>query len=142
VPPTQSDVKETILSSSPDNWEFIDAPQTWVLWSEQITIETLGLSHTDSQQDISQPDFASLPDPDHDQEASIRISYKGTPFHQIPVLILDGGGIRMIKPNRDHSDGTRHITEFEAHLSQIMSMDDFRMKQGRTIDVEIRGRGI
>ena len=117
-------------------------PQTWFLWSELLTIKTVGVDGANSYRDVEQPDFVSLPDPEHDKETNIRILYEGTPFHQLPVLSLDGGRIRMIKPNRDHDDGTRYLTEFEAQLSQIMSQDDFFRKQGNTINVEIRGEGI
>lgn len=138
MPPQQSDLKKTILNSSPNNWEFIDTPQTWVLWPEMLSIKTIGLSHTDAYRDIDQPDFASLPDPEHDKEMTVRLLYNGTPFDQLPAMGLDGGRIRMIKPSTDHDSGTRFLTEYEAQLSQIMSQDDFMMKQGGTIDIEIR----
>jgi len=130
------------LDSNPDEWEFIDVPQTWVLWSEMFTIETVGTDGANSYRDIDQPDFVSLPDQEHDKQTNIRIMYEGTPFHQLPALSLDGGRIRMIKPDRDHDNGTRYLTEFEAQLSQIMSQDDFMGRQGNTIDVEIRNEGI
>lgn len=140
--PSKSELKETILNSDPDDWEFIDMPQTWTLLSEGLAIETVGTGGSYSSTDIQQPEFASLPDSEHDERTQIRIMYNGTPFKQLPALRLDGGRIRMIKPNHDHDDGTRYLSEFEAQLSQIMSMDDFLSRQGATIDVEIRGRGI
>jgi len=116
----------------------MDLPQTWVLWEESLSIEDIGRDGHGAMDEIAQPDFASLPDPDHDKESLIRIFYKGTPFKQLPIQRLDGGRIVMVKPDRDHDDGTRYLTEFEAQLSQIMSPDDFLRKQGGTIEVEIR----
>lgn len=141
MPPQQTDLRRTILNSNADAWEFIDVPQTWVLWEEMLTIETVGIDGVNSDRSINQPDFASLPDPDNDIETAVRVMYKGTPFDHLPVLGLDGGRIRMIKPNRD-SNGVRHITEYEAQLSEIMSMDDFMSRQGNAIDVEIRNTGV
>ncbi|WP_143421049.1 hypothetical protein [Halorubrum halodurans] len=139
MPPQKADVRESVLDSNPDNWEFVDMPQTWVHWPEQISIEDLGHTGSVGRRDIDQPDFVSLPDEEHDQESQIRISHQGVPFDQLPVLSLDGHRINMVKPDIDRDDGTRYLTEYEAKLSQIMSQDDFLRKQGGTIDVEIRG---
>lgn len=138
VPPAHSELYRTIVDSDPDAWDFMDLPQTWVLWEESLSIEDIGRDGHGAMDEIAQPDFASLPDPDHDKESLIRIFYKGTPFKQLPIQRLDGGRIVMVKPDRDHDDGTRYLTEFEAQLSQIMSPDDFLRKQGGTIEVEIR----
>lgn len=134
---TRHDAKQLILDSLEGDWQFMDMPQTWVHWPERLTIKIV--TGIGVPRDINQPDFAELPDSEHDQEMQVRMLHQGTPFDQLPALRLDGGRITMIKPDTDHDDGTRYLSEYEAKVSQVMSQDDFLGKQGNTIDVEIRG---
>ncbi|GAA0279632.1 hypothetical protein [Halobacterium noricense] len=142
MPLTKSELREAVLDSNPDEWEFIDMPETWVLLSEELKIEEVGSPSSEGRRDITQPDFVNRPDDEHDQRTQIRVSYRGVPIDQRPALSLDGHRIMMVQPDTDHSSGDRYLTEYEAHLSQIMSQDDFLRRQGNTIDVGIQGRGV
>lgn len=136
---SRSDVRNIILESSAEDWEFIDMPQTWVHWPERITIRTQTQILTDSTRDIEQPDFVHLPDPEHDKEMQVRLLHQGTPFDQRAVMRLNGGKYTIVQPEYDDSDDVRYLSAYEAQLSQIMSHADFHGSQGITIDVEIRG---
>lgn len=140
--PQKTDLRRSILNSQSNNWEFIDTPETWVLWSESLTIEEIGMDGHGSRRNISQPDFANLPDQNNDEETQIRIAHSGVPIDQLPALNLDGGRIFMIQPDTDHSTGDRYLTQYESQLSKVMSMDNFQRKQGNSIDVEVRSQAI
>jgi len=140
MPPPQTDVRRTVLNSSNTNWDSLDTPETWVNWQEQIKIKEE--PYRVSPDEIDQPDYVTLPDHENDVKTSVRISYQGVPVDHLPALKLDGFRITMIQPNTDPNTGDKYITQYEAKLSQIMSLDDFMQKQGNQIDVDIRGQGI
>ncbi len=138
----QSNLKEKILNSEPNQWTVYDTPRTWVFWPESISIETIGRDGYGSQPPISQPDFATFLDTNHDRESQIRITHNGVPFDQLSVLCLNRGRISMVEPHTDPSTGDEFISQYEAKISEIMSTDDFSSEQGDQIDVEIRGIGV
>lgn len=131
----KSELRSQIVDSDSNDWEFIDAPETWVLDPDrELMIREVGDWHHTSV------DWSVYPDQEHDQRGSIRVSYLGTPFDHLPAFSLDGHRLKIIQPQRDRSGSgppQMFLNEYEAQLSRIMSMDDFDQKIQR-VDVELR----
>lgn len=127
---TTAEIRQDIMDAPLTEWEFFDAPQTWVLTTNRDISLRLLYPHSREDREISQPDWASnLPNP-RSEENRMRVEYRGAPIDQFPVHRLDEFRIAMITPDIDHDSDSdeRVLTEYEAQLSRIISRDEFDAK--------------
>lgn len=134
-------IRREILDSHPDQWKYYDLEPTWVLTSNRDMSIRLLHQYGHEERKVEQPDWASsLPNPTTAEDI-LRVEYRGAPIHQVKAIQLDEYRITMVYPDRNIDDDTgeqeMYLTEFEAHLSRIMSMHDFNRKR-QQLDVTIR----
>lgn len=116
---------EPIMDSVPAEWQFFDAPWTWVLTTNRdYSIEILDRGKRDTRA-TQQPEWASVFPNDTTHENTVRVCYRGAPFCQVHVLQLDEFRKTIVAPQIDHDaaddETDRMLTQFEMHLSRIMS---------------------
>jgi hypothetical protein len=138
--PTTDEMREEIMDSTPDQWEYFDPEPTWVLKSNRDLSIRLLHQYTHEERKIDQPDWASsLPNPTTADDV-LRVEFRGAPIDQIKAIQLDEFRITMVYPQREINEETGEeeffLTEYEAHLSRIMSMDDFDQKMNQ-LDVAV-----
>ncbi len=139
--PSPDEMREEIIESHPDQWKTFDPEPTWVLKSNRdLSIRLLNRNpHEDHK--IDQPDWAPLPNPTTAKD-KLRVEFRGAPIDQYPVIQLDEYRVTMVYPDREIDEEAGEVeglflTEYEAHLSRIMSMHDFDQKLNQ-MDVTIR----
>lgn len=120
------DLKEHIKSSAPDAWEYFDAPATWVLkTNREFSIELMSRYDDPGETRREQPSWAEVFPNDTTHVDRARVYYRGSPFDQKPVYRLDEFRATVVQPQPDSdssdSDPDRFLTEYEWHLSRIMS---------------------
>ena len=139
--PTPDEMRQEILDSHPEQWDSFDPEPTWVLKSNRDLSIRLLRQYTHEERKRDQPDWASsLPNPTT-AEDTLRVEFRGAPFDQYKVIELDEYRITMVYPDRDideeAGDQEFYLTEYEAQLSRIMSLEDFDRKLSQ-LDVDIR----
>lgn len=139
--PTPDDMRAEIVDSHPDQWEYFDPEPTWILKSNRDLSIRLLRQYSHEERKVDQPDWASsMPNPTTAEDL-LRVEFRGAPIDQIKAIQLDEYRITMVYPDRDVDEETGeqdfYLTEYEAHLSQIMSMYDFNQKV-KQMDVSIR----
>jgi len=133
-------MRQEILESHPDQWDFFDAPPTWVHKSNRDLSIRLLRKENHQDRKIDQPEWAStLPNPTT-AEDDLRVEYRGAPIAHLPVIQLDEYRVTMVYPDTEVDEESEEfdyfLTEFEAHLSRIMSQYDFDQKM-KQLDVTI-----
>ena len=117
--------REVIIQSDPNDWEWFDDPETWVLTTNRdYSIAVLNPEELEDRE-IDIPEWtAAFPDSTTTMNA-IRVLYRGTPFNHIAVGQIDEPRNTIILPNTDHNaaegENKQVLTEYEMHLSDIMS---------------------
>jgi hypothetical protein len=135
------EMRDEIIDSHPDQWEYFDPEPTWVLKSNRDLSIRLLKRYSREDRKVDQPDWASaMPNPTTAEDL-LRVEFRGAPIDQIKVIQLDEYRVTMVYPDReiDEEAGEQEffLTEYEAHLSRIMSMHDFDQKI-KQMDVSIR----
>lgn len=135
------EVRKEILDSLAGQWEWFDAPETWVLTTNRDISMRLLDPHTHEERQIDQPDWAnSLPNPASARN-QMRVEYRGAPIDHFTVYQLDEYRLTVVGPSKDvdEEQGTfdLYLTNYEFKLSKIMSGDDLAGKIGM-LDIEVR----
>lgn len=137
---TPEEVRETIEQSRPDEWEYFEPEPTWVLKTDRDVSIRLVRQYDHDDRKVEKPDWANVAN-STTAEDILRIEFRGTPVDEEKVIELDGYRLTMVYPQRDvdepSGDEQLFITDYEAQLSRIMSLDDFDQKTGQ-LEVEIR----
>lgn len=139
--PTPAEMREEILNSHPDQWTGFDPEPTWVLKSNRDFSIRLLRQYSPEERKIDQPDWASrLPNPTASKDY-LRVEFRGAPIDQLQVIELDESRVTIVHPrreiNEDSGEQELYLTEYEAQLSRIMSLEDFDWKLNQ-IDVTVR----
>lgn len=120
---------EAIMQSVPSEWEFFDAPMTWVLTTNRDYSITVLDREEREDRERDQPEWASTFPNETTYANQIRVLYRGAPFTGLPILHLDEFRQHIVHPNTDHDAGPNEIaqvlTNYEMHLSHIMSGGNF-----------------
>ncbi|MWG35045.1 hypothetical protein [Halomarina oriensis] len=117
--------REVIMQSSPADWEFFDIPETWVLTTNRdYSIAMLYPTEMENEK-LDRSSWTSVfPDSTFSLNM-IRVLYRGAPFTQVVVVQVDEYRTTIVVPNTDLSaaedESSQVLTEFEMHLSDIMS---------------------
>ncbi|WP_206536574.1 hypothetical protein [Halorubrum tebenquichense] len=124
---TVDELRGQIMDTVSSEWQYFDAPPTWVLTSNRdFSIEMLNRLDSDERR-RDQPDWASIFPNETTHRNSIRVQYRGVPFEQKDVFQLDEFRATIVIPARDPDptagEPERYLTPFEKRISEIMSGD-------------------
>lgn len=131
-------LRKTILNSDPVEWRQFENPSSWTLWEEELTISDIGHQGTGETASANEPDFLKRTQTDVHEKSTIRITYRGTPFNQLPVLHLDSDRFRILRPKVDQSTNKAYLDEYEAKLSEIIASENIKELRDNVIQLEIR----
>lgn len=135
--PRPSKLRKIIVNSEPAEWERFENPSSWALWDEEITISDIGHYGSGETASVKKPDFLQKSETNVHEKSTIRITYRGTPFDQLPVLRLDSDRIQMVKPKINQSTGEAYLDEYETHLSQTITSEDILELRGDILQLDI-----
>ncbi|WP_152424763.1 hypothetical protein [Natronococcus jeotgali] len=119
------DMRDAIVQSPIEAWEYFDFPSTWVLKTNRdFSIELLN-RYSREERETEQPEWASVFPNDTTYTNTARVLYRGAPFDEKNVLQLDEFRAIVVQPTRDRDtdedEPDLHLTQYEAQLSHIMS---------------------
>lgn len=138
--PDKQDIQQKIQSSSPDQWEFFDAPETLVYKNDRdLKIERYGDWTSLSQGWLDRATYSNS----RAKRAKFRVLYRGSPYFDLPFASVDGyrGIFPIPELDRSSSPPTPFHRSFDQKLGEICTraicQEDYDHKR-QEADIERR----